>query len=69
MSHAVIGLFRCRMDLGYFTENVIHYSDNPGFYLFCVITLFVLGVGVSLWGMAKGEAWGVIKKPIDTDIF
>lgn len=49
--YAVIGLFRGRMDLGRFTRNVIHYSDNPGIYLFCVTTLFVLGIGLFLWGM------------------
>lgn len=48
--YAVIGLFTGEMDVGRYSENIIRYNDNPGFYLFCVITLFGLGIGLFLWG-------------------
>lgn len=49
--YAVVGLFTGEMDVGrYGTVNIIRYNDNPGFYLFVVVTLFGLGVGIFLWG-------------------
>lgn len=49
--YAIVGLFTGEMDVGrYGTANIIRYSDNPGFYLFCVVILFALGVGLFLWG-------------------
>lgn len=48
--YAVIGMFEGKMDVGRYSTNVIYYNDNPGFYVFCVLTLLALGVGFFMWG-------------------
>lgn len=52
--YAVISLFKGEMNVGrYGAKNIIHYSNNPGFYLLCVFILFALGIGLLMLGKRR----------------
>lgn len=50
MFYALIGLLSGEMDVGRYSENVVRYSENPGWFLFCVVGFFGLGAGMVWWG-------------------
>lgn len=50
---ALNGLITGVLDVGRYSENIIHYDDGPGFFMFAAFSMFGLGLFTFYWGWRK----------------